>query len=136
MTAAELLQSTREQHQDGVYGWIFENLGYDVPLKMAEDEIENPLAGAFYYLTHENNLYNAMQDAVKRAYVGRYTREQMVSMLTLLAVGTSNMYSFAPAVTVCDGVTIAVRDMVSCWNEAHTNEAPIRYTPVAERDLP
>lgn len=136
MTAAELLQSTREQHPDGVYGWIFCNLGYDVPLKMAEDELENPLAGAFYYLTHENNLYNAMWNAVKRAYAGRYTREQMVNMLTLLSVGTSNMYSFAPSITVCDGVTIAVHDMVSCWNKTHHGEVPIRYTPVAECDLP
>ena len=136
MTAAELLQSMSEQHQDGVYGWTRENLGYEAPLKMAEDELGNPLAGAFYYLTHENNLYNAMRDAVKRTYAGRYTREQMISMLTLLAVGTSNMYSFAPSITVCDGVTIAAHDLVSCWNETHPGEMPIRYTPVAECDLP
>lgn len=136
MTATELLQSMREQHQDGVYGWICENLGHEVPLKMAEDEMGNPVTAAFAYLTPENSLYEAMRTTVKRTYAGRYTREQMVNMLTLLSVGTSNMYSFAPSVTVCDGVTIAVRDMVYCWNETHPSEKPIRYTPVAECDLP
>lgn len=136
MTATELLQSMREQHRDSVYDWIRENLGYDVPLKMAEDEMGNPITAAFAYLTPENSLYEAMRTTVKRTYAGRYTREQMVNMLTLLAVGTSNMYSFSPSITVCDGVTIAAHDLVSCWNETHPGEMPIRYTPVAECDLP
>ncbi len=136
MTAVELLQSTREQHKDGVYGWICLNLGYDVPLKMAEDELGNPVTAAFPYLTPENSLYESMRETIKRTYTGRYTREQMVNMLALLSVGTSDMYNFAPAITVCDGVTIGPRDMAYHWNEAHQGEAPIRYTPVAECELP
>lgn len=136
MTAAELLQSTKDQYRDGVYGWLLANIGYEFPLKLAEDELDNPLAGTLCYLTHERMLYNAMHDAVQRTYAGRYTREQMINMLTLLSVGAENMYSFAPSVTVCLGVTFTISDLVYMWNKTHPTEAPIRYTPVAECDLP
>lgn len=136
MTAAELLQSTKDQYRDGVYGWLSANLGYDFPLKMAEDELDDPLVGAFYYFTRERMLYNAMHDAVKQTYAGRYTREQMINMLTLLSVGTENMYSFSPSIKVCDGVTFTISDLVYTWNKTHPTEVPIRYTPVPECDLP
>ena len=77
-----------------------------------------------------NSYRKHIRSCVITHYISQYTRDELKTMITLLAHGVCNQYQ-AMQIRIVDGAEVSLEELVSEWNRSHPEEEMI-YFQVSE----